>query len=650
MESGEELSCIARGVFHSSAVRQLMDSFQTLLADVAADPTRNVSELATLDGQTRTEVLRRGRGAVEPLVAETLPAALGAQVRRAPDELAVRTRAASLTYAELDARSNRLALRLQALGIEPGARVGVSLESSADVVVAVFAAWKVGAAWVGLDARDADDRLAWIVRDASIEVIVGDESRGGLARHARVVAPAAGDHRAATASPAAAIGPDDVAVVYYGSGPSAIPHGIVLCHRSLLNLLAGLRRDVHRWPGGAGPTRRVCLSSPPTQDGFLRQLAALLDGHPLYVTDAPLRADPSGTVTLLAAGEIDLLDCTPAELEALLTAGLKEALAKRDGAIGPVLVLGTRAAPSPELWRAFRDLTALRGHVLYGPPECAFGATSRTTAGAPARPGVGRPMANVSSHVLDARGQAVPSRAVGELHLGGPSLFRDYLGDPKRSRERFIESALESGSGRLYRTGQRARALPDGHVELLGPEDAEPGLRGFRIEPARLRSALDGCPGVRDVTVAVRSGDRGEPRLVAYVVADGQPPTLAQLRAFLWSRLPGYACPSEIVVVPHLLPQGDGELATGFVPTAAPGHLPGKISPEQSVLTSLWAEVLGVERVGPEENYWQAFSFLEVLERARKVGLPVAGEQVTRNRTIEMLAADLAARRGRAEA
>ncbi len=144
---------------------------------------------------------------------------------------------------------------------------------------------------------------------------------------------------------------------------------------------------------------------------------------------------------------------------------------------------------------------------------------------------------------------------------------------------------------------------------------------------SRARSSPgEGCPGVRDVAVALHTGGSGEPRLVAYVVADRRSATLARLRAFVWSRLPGYACPSEIVVVPHLLPEGDGEVVTGFVSTPVPGHLPRDISPEQSVLTSLWAEVLGVGRVGPEENYWQAFSFLEVLARARDAGLPVAGE------------------------
>ncbi|MDQ3932595.1 MAG: AMP-binding protein, partial [Actinomycetota bacterium] len=508
-ESGEELSCIARGAFHGPAVRRLMDSFRTLLSDIVSDPTRRLSELAVLDGHAEAEVLSRGRGPVEPLIAQTLHAALGERVRRGPDELAVRDRAAALTSAELNVRSNRLARHLLALGIGPGVRVGVTLESSLDAVVAVFAAWKVGAAWVGLDPRDEDDRLAWIIRDASVDVIVGDEARGPLALLTRIVSAEAGEDRAAMALPDAGVCPDDVAVIFYGSGPSAVPNGVELSHRALLNLLAGLRRDIHRWPDAAGPERRVCLSSPPTEDGFLRQLLAMLDGHLLYVTERALRADPNEAVSLLADGTIDLLDCAPGQLEALVSAGLQEALTVRDSPTEPVLVLGTRTAVSPEQWRTVRNLTGVRAHVLYGPPECAFAATARATAEASDRPVMGRPLANVTSHVLDVQGQPLPPRAVGELHLGGLSV---------------------SGSGRRHPTGQRARTLPEGDVELLGPTDAARDLRGFRVEPARLCSALDGCPGVREVAVALHSGSGGETRLVAYVVADGQPPTLAQLR------------------------------------------------------------------------------------------------------------------------
>ncbi|HWB71702.1 MAG TPA: AMP-binding protein, partial [Egibacteraceae bacterium] len=396
----------------------------------------------------------------------------------------------------------------------------------------------------------------------------------------------------------------------------------------------------------------VCLSSAPTHDGFLRQLVALLDGHGLYVPDRPLRADPREAVALLGAGEVDLLDCTPDDLEALLDAGLREAPADRgQGRFEPVVVVGTRAAVSPELWRTLRSLSGVRGHVLYGPPECAFGATARATAGASARAGASRPMANVASHVLDLRGQPVPTRAVGELHLGGPSLARGHLGQPQPTRQRFVERTPEGASGRLLRTGQLARRLPDGGVELLGPVGGDADLGGFRVDPARIQAALAGCPGVRDVAVGLQRDERGKPRLVAHVVPAGEPPTLARLRACLWARLPGYACPSTIAVVPRLPARGVADVvAASFPPDPPPVDERADASAEASVLTALWAEVIGVEQVSPGENYWQTFSFLEVLDRARDAGVSVAGKHVTRNRTVQELAADLAADRHRPKA
>lgn len=648
-ESPAGLSCSARGAFHEPAVRQMMESFRTLLGDVAADPARTVSELALLDRRARSEVLERGLGPAKPPPARTLPGVFRAQVSRAPRAMAVRSRNRTLTYAELDASSDRLADRLRDMDVGPGGRVGMVLEPSPELIVAAVAVWKAGAAWVALDPADAGGRLGWIVREASVDVVVGNPGHRALAEHVQVVPAEAGGGGRTGASSPPAMHPDDPAVVFYGSGASAVERGVVLDHRSVLNLLAGLRHDIHRWPGGTAEERRVCLCPPATNDAFLRELAALLDGHGLYIPERPVRADPGQAVRLLDTADVDLVDCTADELGALLEAGLRDALRKRGWrAVEPILLVGTRQGVAPELWRTLRSMCGIRAHVVYGPPECAFGATVRATAGVSAARGVGRPMPGVRSCVLDPRGLPVPPRAIGELYLGGASLAREHLDPPAATADgRFVERQLDGASVRLYRTGQLARSFSDGGVELLGPIDGGCDLRGFRVEPARIRAALAGCPGVRELAVALRSDEHGEPRLVAYVVPDGRPPTLSGLRTFLWTRLPGYAWPSVLVLVQRL-PHGDGEEPSARdrdMRQEATAEAGAEVSVEPGVFGALWSEAVGVDSVAAEENYWQAFSFVDALTRARREGLPVPGQHVTRNRTIAALATSLEASR-----
>ncbi len=586
-ESEAGISCSARGAFHAPSVRGLMERFATLLADIAAGPARPISELEILDGAAAVEAEGRGRGPTEPRSAGNLTDALRAQVRRDPGSEAVREGGQVLTYAELAERADRLAERLCALGAGPGSRIGTVLEASSELIVTVLAIWKAGAAWVGLDPCDSAERRECIVRDASVEILVGD---GTL------------DHR----GPArASAGSDDAAVVFYDSGGSAVQRGVVLDHCAVLNLLAGLR-DI------AGGERRTGLCPRPTDDAFLRRLVALLDGSALHIPERPLSADPGEVVRLLATGAVDLVDGTPDELRALLDGGLSDGLPQGREA---VLVAGTRHGVTPELWRELRSLEGVRPHVLYGPPECGFGATS---AESPVR-GVGRALADVAVRVLDARGRPVPVRALGELHVAGASLARGYLDDAEGPRGRFVEH----GGERRFRSGQLARPLPDGSVELLGPVDGDRDLRGFRVEPARIAAALADCPGLGHVEVVLERDERGDPQLVAHAVADGAPPSLTRLRALLWSRLPGYAWPARLVV---------GQPGAADAPSG------------ESILSTLWADELGLERLDPEANYWQEFSFVAALARAREAGLPVPGEDVTRNRTVAALATVLAAR------
>jgi non-ribosomal peptide synthetase component F len=642
-EVGDRLSLSARGAFHGPAVSELMRSFRTLLADIAAHPARRLSDVAVLDERGRDDALRRGLGPVACQTGDTVYALFAAQVRQTPDAIALEERGGRLTFSALAAEAERLADRLRALGVGPGERVGISLRPSAELVVAVLAVWNAGAAWVGLDPADTEDRRNWIGRDASLAVVVAAargpdaDGRVRIVTSRRKSPPAdAGGYSAAPARPG------DGAVVFYGSGPSAVARGVLLDQRAVLGLLEGLRDAVYSAPEEPGHPRRVCLSAGPAGDAFLRQLVALLDGHCLRVPDTPIDDDPREALALLGAGEVDLLHCTVDELQALQEAGLARVLDSREHRLTPGIIVGTRSAVGPELWHTLGRVAGARAHLLFGPPECAFGATVAAV-GRSAPRGVGRSMTGIRSHILDSHGRPVPTGAVGELHLGGPSLARGYLGDPEASRTRFVELSIQGVPTRLHRTDQLARSLPDGGVELLGPLHGGEHLRGFRINHARIRSALRRAPGIRDVVLEQGSDDRGEQRLLAKVVAEGKVPTPGRLRAILWSALPGYAWPSTVVAVPGQRAATHADaVATERPPRASAAGWRPEPSWQRRMLTALWAEVLGLEEVSAQENYWQRFSFLEALARAREAGMPVPSHQVMRNRTLDTLAASLA--------
>ncbi len=605
VETADGVSLTARGAFDGPATERLLANFVALLGEIVANPTRPVSELGMLDDDQRGELERWNDTDDGVAVDGCVHEVIGAQAARTPARVAVRTGSEDITFAELDARVDHLATRLAGAGVQRGSLVGVCLERSEHCVVAVLAIWKAGAAYVAIDPGDDADHLQFVIDDASLTMVV---ARSGLrppgppsaVRFVDVDAPESTPADVGTAPGVLPPGPRPVAMVFYGSGASRVERGVIVEHGSVVNLLTGLRGNV--WPSEHDLV--TYLSAKPTDDAFVRQLVSLAAGHTLRVVDPA--AGPDRLVSLLADAEIDMVDVGPEEFRALVAAGFQKALDARDPpAVEPTLVVGSRAAVDDRTWSALGSLRGVRGHVLFGPPECGFGATVDPTPGKGQRVTIGRPMANVTAHVLHHSGAPLPVQVTGVLHVGGKGLAR-------------------AGSG-LYDTAQRARFLPDGRVEVVGAVADSVELRGFTIDRARVETVLRQSPGVADVQVVVRDDDRGSPRLVAHVVAEGdEAPGPGPLRVFLWSQLPGYAWPAEVV-------GAGGDDSSGGA--------------EKAILASLWAGVVGADTVDPHENYWQAFSFLDALARAAGTGLQIADEQVTRNRTIATLAADLAAER-----
>ncbi|MGI9080210.1 MAG: condensation domain-containing protein [Acidimicrobiales bacterium] len=641
VETPEATSLVARGAFHRPAVERLLDSFVTLLGDVVDGPERPVSQLRLLTDDQQRHLVDTGGDGVDTAVdgkgaGSSAHHLFEDHVAATPSAVAVAVTAGAddITYAGVGARADDLAGRLRASGVGRGSLVGICLDSPELCVVAVLAAWKAGAGYVGLDPADDAGHLAWVVADASVEVVVARPHLcPGLAdTGCRMIDLTPGAEWAEGApvdpsSPAnAGTSPDDVALVFYGSGESAVERGVVIDHGAVVNLVGALGGILGPAPAGLG----VWLGAQLTDDAFVRQLAALLGGHHLCVAPA------AEVASLVVAGAVDVLDVTPTQLEVFVAGGLNQALLARAGDVAaPTIVVGFRGAPDRASWATLRALSGARAHLVFGPPECGFGATADAEAGAGGRITIGRSLDGVTTEVVGPSGVPVPVQVTGDLYVGGAGLARGYVGEPADHAGhayRFVTRTVDQQvPSVLFRTGQRARRLPDGRIEVVGTAADTVALRGFSVDTVRLAAAVASCPGVSGARVVAEHDPTGAPRLVARVVPGaGALPTLGELRAFLWSRLPGCAWPAAVVVDGDPRPRAADE-ASGVA--------------EEVFLAALWAEVAGVERVSAAENYWQAFPFLDVVTRAAMAGIAIGSHRTARNRTVATLAVDMAARR-----
>jgi amino acid adenylation domain-containing protein len=637
----------ARDLFDAATAERIAEHFGVLLEAAAADPEQPVAALPLLDEAARREVLEEWNRTDEPVPAHAgVHELFQAQAGRAPDAVALVSGGESLTYGALNRRANRLARHLRSRGVGPETRVGVCVERGVEMVEALLGVLKAGGAYVPLDPAYPPERLAFMLGDAGVRLLLTQArlAEGLAGRGAEVVAldggarPWAGE--AADDLPRA-VEPRGLAYVIYTSGSTGTPKGVQVEHASLANLAAW-----HRHAFGVGPGDRCTQLA-----GFGFDAAGweiwppLTAGAALHVVPGEVRAAPArlrdwlvehgATVsfvpTPLAEELLPLPWPAAAPLRTLLTGG--EALRARPRADHPFRLVNN-----------------------YGPTEATVVSSSGPVQpDDSAVPSIGRPVANAPLYVVDAHGEPVPPGVPGELRVGGAQVARGYLGRPALTAQRFVPDPFGAEPGaRLYRTGDRVRWRADGTLEYVGRTDFQVKVRGFRIEPGEVEAALLREPEVAEAVVVAR-GEEADRRLVAYVVPrEGHGGAARALRARLAERLPGYMVPAAVVELPALplTPNGKLDRAALPEPEARRPELAGEYvaprGPLQEALARIWAEVLGLERVGVHDGFFDlgGHSLLAARAHARMceaLGRDVPIVEMFRNATIHRLAAHLAA-------
>ncbi|MFE0649365.1 amino acid adenylation domain-containing protein [Streptomyces sp. NPDC059534] len=618
--------------------------FLALLDAFAEDPDRPLGRIDLTTEVERALVL--DEFGVAPREVEDLswPAAFQRQVRRTPEAVALVCEDEEMTYAELDGAANRLARLLAARGAGTGDVVAVALPRSPELVVALLAVLKTGAAYLPLDADHPRDRLAHMLSDSGARTVVtvrelaGELPEPHAVTHLVLDDPDTARARAAQADtdPGADIALDAAAYVIYTSGSTGRPKGVVVPHDGVGSLVATATDRI----GITADSRVVQFASVGFDVTVWDLIMSLCVGGRIVLVPAERRVAGPALTDYIARHRATHMILPPS-----LVSALPQECELPEGA---VLVVGTEAVPAELVARWGGRVRVV---VAYGLTEASVNSTLWPAD--PGRPGpapIGRPDPNTRAYVLDTALRPVPVGAEGELYVAGRGLARGYLGRPGLTSERFVADPYGPPGTRMYRTGDRVRWGADGNLEFLGRADGQLKIRGHRIEPGEIESAFMACPGIAQAAVLAREDHRGVKRLVAYLVpeeagADAEA-AVAAARAHVAGTLPDAMVPSAVVVLDRPLPlTPNGKLAGKDLPeprwTAVTGaDTPG--TPAETALAALFADVLGLPAVGVHDSFFElggdSIVAIQLVNRARDAGLALTPREVFRHRTVAALA------------
>ena len=633
-------------LFDSATIERMVDHFQVLLESIVADPEQTISDLPILtDAEKHQLLVEWNETRTDYPGDKCIHELFEQQVERSPDAVAVIYEDQQLTYRALNDRANQLAHYLQKLGVGPEVLVGICVERSLEMVTGLLAILKAGGAYVPLDPDYPKERLAFMLKDAQASILL---TRNSLIEDGRLSIddryPLSSDlysqikmvcfdrdleeiaHQSKE-NPSSGITSDNAAYVIYTSGSTGKPKGVTVENRQLINYSCDIIRRLNPTAGDS-----CAMVQPLTVDSSVTMIfPCLLTGGALHVISREKAISSSELGDYFQRWPIDFLKIAPNHLVALEASSFPQQFIPQR-----CLVIGGEESR----WDWVRSLrTVAPGCAIfnhYGPTETTVGVLmygvrdedlSRNYLKTP----LGRPIANTQAFLLNAGLQPVPIGIIGELYIGGDNLGRGYLNRREATAERFIPNpfSVEPGA-RLYRTGDRARYLPEGNIEFLGRTDHQVKIRGFRIEPGEIEAVLIQHPDVEQAIVMPWAETPEQRRLVAYVVPhQARAPSAAELRDYLKKKLPEYMVPSSFTLLDGLPRTPHGKVDREALPipdqrqpAMEESYVPPR-SPEEEMIAEIWAEVLKVDAVGVHDNFFDlgGHSLLatQVMSQVRKV-------------------------------
>ncbi len=630
----------ASDLFEPATIERMARHWLRLLTAMVVDPSQRVGELPLLEAEEQHTLVHDWNNVHAVYPTETpIHQLIEAQVARTPNAPALVFGEQTLSYAELDARANRLAHLLGEQGVRADSLVGVCALRSVEMVVALLATLKAGGAYVPLDPEYPQERLAYMIEDSGITLLLTQEAllsslpTDGV-KVITLDQPGLLD-RYSDSRPDVSVDPLNLAYVIYTSGSTGKPKGAGNSHAALVNRLCWMQEAY-----AIDASDSVLQKTPFSFDVSVWEFFwPLLTGARLVVAAPGAHRDPLQLIDIINRHGISTLHFVPSMLQAFIhEAGVESCTGLKR------IVCSGEALPLDAQLQVFAKLPNAGLYNLYGPTEAAIDVTHWTCVdeGADSVP-IGRPIANLRTHVLDAELLPVPSGVAGELYLGGAGLARSYHQRPALTAERFVPCPFHDGA-RLYRTGDRVRQRADGVIEYLGRLDHQVKLRGLRIELGEIETRLMQHPLVREAVVLVQGGKH----LVGYLVLENAHPDeqwQQDVKAWLLGSLPEFMVPTYLMTLDKLPVTANGKLDRKALPQPDAAPQQAFVAPQdalQKALAAIWQDVLGLERVGLEDNFFElggdSIISIQVVSRARQAGIRISPRDLFQYQTVRSLA------------
>jgi amino acid adenylation domain-containing protein len=586
-------------LFDASTIERMQQNYFQVLQQMMAQPELPISKWQIVSSAERQQLVAPVERSAYPELC--IHEWFAQQAARTPDAVAVVCGNERLSYLELQVRTNQLANRLRSMGVGPDVLAALCLQRSVDMLVAVLAVLTAGGAYVPLDPQYPSDRLAFMLADSGAVVLVTEEPLLDVLPQRTLPFICLDRERSSLLtesplSPATGVLPHHLAYVLYTSGSTGLPKGVEITHRSVVNLLASMRRQF-----GVGPQDRLLAVTTLSFDiAGLELYLPLVCGAQVILASRETAWNGPALAALLQQSGATIMQATPVTWRLLLDAGWA-------GSPGLKILCGGEALPL----ELSNRLLAAGGELwnLYGPTETTIWSTVHRVEARPSAPPIGKPIANTEAYVLDPSRELTPIGVAGELYLGGDGLARGYLGRPELTTQKFVAHPFRPGE-RLYRTGDLVRWLGDGNLEYLGRLDNQVKLRGYRIELGEIEVVLEQQPGIQQAVVVVHADALGERRLTAYVVARaGSAIDPSVLREALSGKLSDYMVPSAFVglnalpLTPNKKVDRKALAALPFEIPVSPVSVPPRTDAEQKV-AAIWQDLLRSERIGVSDNFF----------------------------------------------
>lgn len=644
--------------FDAETIERMQGHWQTLLEGIVANPQAHLSELPLLTHAEQRLLINWGNRDQNIDIQNNnlcIHQLFEAQVERTPDVIALIYQDQQLTYAELNDRANHLAQELRSIEVQPETLVGICMETSLEMMVGILAILKAGGAYLPLDPAYPSERLAFMLSDAQVSVLLTQTHLlESLPKHTAKVFCVDGDRSSSPFSPNLSItsSSTNLAYVIYTSGSTDKPKGVMVTHQNLVSAYFAWEKDYQLRSTATCHLQMASFSFDVFTGNWVR---ALCSGAKLVLCPRDLLLMPDQLYELMQQEQVDCAEFVPAVLRNLLKY-LEETEQRLD--FMRLLVVGSDSWYVQE-HQALQQLCGEQTRFInsYGVTEATIDSTyfesTETALAVEKLVPIGHPFSNSQVYVLDADLQPVAIGVPGELYIGGMGVASGYLNRPELTKERFIANPFADAhalSSRLYKTGDLVRFLPDGNLEFLGRTDNQVKLRGFRIELGEIEAALTQHPEVSEAIVLVREDELGQKRLVAYVVPiQNATPAIGALRGYLKEKLPSHMVPSAFVTLDFLPLTPNGKIDRQSLPAPETDRADLDtcyVAPHNSVeaaLVAIWSEVLSVEPVGIDDNFFElggdSILSIQVVAKANQQGLRITPKQVFQHQTIAELAA-----------